>query len=90
MSAKSSTPTDVRRPCPQVRRLINGTLIDNIRRNQELTVEEYAHTCGVPFKTMKRICAGRNVPNGEHLLRIIRFGGVSPKLLEIDGWKKWA
>lgn len=90
MSALSSTPTRVQAPRPVSRRLINGTLIDTIRRNLGLTIEEYADTCGVPFKTMKRICAGKNVPNGEHLLRIIRLGGVSPKLLEIDGWQRSA
>ena len=53
-----------------------------------LTVEQYADTCGIPHKTMKRICAGKNVPGGDHLLRIIIRGGVNPKLLELDGWER--
>lgn len=94
MTALPSTPMRVtvqngnRRPVSL--RLINGTLIDNVRRNAELTVEEYALTCGIPFKTMKRICGGKNPPNGEHLLRLLRLGGVSPKLLELDGWRRRA
>jgi len=80
----------VAQPKPVAPRLMNGTLIDGVRRNQELTIEEYALKCGIPVKTMKRICAGRNKPDGEHLLRIIKLGGVSPKLLEIDGWRRTA
>lgn len=77
-------------PRPAARRLINGTLIDTIRRNKRLTIEEYADTCGIPHKTMKRICAGKNKPNGDHLLRILRLGGVAAELLELDGWQRWA
>lgn len=76
------------RPAPL--RLMNGTLIDTVRRNQGLTQDQYADKCGVPRKSMKRILEGRNVPNGDHLLRIIRLGEVNPSILEIDGWERRA
>lgn len=71
-----------------MRHLINGGRIDLIRRNQHLTMSEFATKCGVPEKTMERICRGENEPEGGTLLRIIRRGGVSPEILEIDGWDR--
>lgn len=88
MSSTPSMPTRVPAPRPVSRRLINGTLIDTVRRNLGVTVEQYADICGIPHKSMKRICAGKNVPNGEHLLRIIQLGSVNPRLLELDGWRR--
>lgn len=71
-----------------MKHLINGGRINLIRRNQGLTIGEYAAKCGVPEKTMERICLGSNAPEGPTLLRIIKLGGVSPDVLELDGWDR--
>lgn len=78
------------RRTPSLPGYINGRLIDTIRRNRRLTVAQFGLTCGIPSKTMKRICAGKNPPTGPHLLKILILGGVVPELLEIDGWERRA
>jgi len=73
----------------QMKHLKNGGRIDLIRQNQHLTISAYAAKCGVPEKTMERILLGSNEPNGTTLLKIIKRGGVSPDILEIDGWEEY-
>lgn len=90
MSPARPSPSVSTTPRPAPRRLINGVLIDTIRRNLGLTIVQYADMCGVPRKTMERICAGKNKPDGEHLLSIIVLGHVSPRLLELDGWRRYS
>jgi len=75
-------------PEPRPHGFINGRLIDAVRENMGLTREQYAHLCGIPAATMKRICTGKNPPSGPHLLRLQLRGGVNVFLLAIDGWEK--
>jgi len=70
-----------------MKHLMNGARIDLIRRNQGLTHKQYADTCGIPEKTMERICRGENPPSGLTLLKLIKRGKVNPDILEVDGWK---
>lgn len=71
-------------PGEDMKRVKLGTKLDLIRRNQEVTVEEYARKCDLPKDTMKRILEGRNAPSGKALIKILKLGGVRLGLLEID------
>lgn len=68
-------------------RFANGHNIDIIRRQRKLTVEQWASVCHLPYATMRRICEGRSVPDGDHLLKILVYGGIALEALDIDGWE---
>lgn len=61
-----------------------GGKINLFREGLGLTLEDWAKKCRVNQKTMERICLRRNDPSGRTLLAIIKHGGMSPDILEID------
>lgn len=54
-----------------------GSKLDLIRRGKGLTIGEFAAKCGVPERTMERICLGANAPSARHLFCILTQGKVS-------------
>jgi transcriptional regulator with XRE-family HTH domain len=60
-----------------VKTLKVGGKVDLARRAQGLTVGQFAAKCGVPEKTMERICQRQNDPSAKTLFLIVIRGKVS-------------
>ena len=68
----------------QVKTLRVGGKVDMARRSQGLTVGGFAKKCGIPEKTMERICLRQSDPSTHTFFRIITKGHVSLDLFDDD------
>ena len=65
-----------------------GAKLDLLRRGQGLTVGEFAAKCGVPERTMDRLCAGENAPKARSLFLIVTKGRISLSAFDADDFEE--
>lgn len=77
-----------RKPPCAVSRLMKtlkvGGKIDLYRRGLGLTVGGWAAKSRVPEKTMERICLRESDPSAKTLFCILKYGGMSLDILDLD------
>lgn len=65
-----------------------GTKLDLILRSRDENPGSFGAKCGIPERTMYRICAGGNDPSAKHLFLILTKGKISLSAFSSDDFQE--